>query len=209
MARKTQTMKTQEKTQVEVETVVESDKEVEQETEVQDVDLQDAEENTKKEKSRLITRDMLNDEFSDLLQLIETEITKMREGNEKGVKGVKFLRTVSKRLRVLNTHANRVAKTKRKANPNKSSTSGFLKQVKISSEMQSFTGWKTNDTHSRVDVTKFICNYIREHNLQNPSDRREIRPDQALSKLLRYDTATETSPLTYYKIQTYIKPHFI
>jgi chromatin remodeling complex protein RSC6 len=209
MTRKTQTMKTQ----VQVETVVEptvEEETVEEETVVENEPTEETtEETTKKEKSRLITRDMLNDEFSELLQLIETEITKMREGNEKGVKGVRFLRTVSKRLRVLNTHSNRVAKTKRKANPNKSSTSGFLKQVKISSELQTFTGWKTNDLHSRVDVTKFICNYIREHNLQNPSNRREILPDQALSKLLRYDTKTELNPLTYPKIQTHIKPHFI
>jgi chromatin remodeling complex protein RSC6 len=195
MSRKTQEMKSQ----VVAQPVVEESSENKDETT----------EETKKEKSRLITRDMLNDEFIELFELIETEITKMREGNEKGVKGVKFLRTISKKLRILNTHSNRVSKTKRKTNPNKSSTSGFLKPVNISSEMQEFTGWKKEDLHSRVDVTRFICKYIRENNLQNPSDRRQIRPDQTLSKLLRYDTKTEISPLTYYKIQTYIKHHFI
>lgn len=198
MARKTQEMKTQVAQPV-------AQPVVEQSSENKDETLQE----TKKEKSRVITRDMLNDEFSELFQLIETEITKMREGNEKGVKGVRFLRTVSKKLRILNTHSNRVSKTKRKVNSDKSSKSGFLKPVNISDEMQIFTGWKKDDLHSRVDVTRFICNYIRENNLQNPADRRQIQPDQPLSKLLRYDTQIETFPLTYYKIQTYIKHHFI
>jgi chromatin remodeling complex protein RSC6 len=160
--------------------------------------------------SRLITRDMLNDEFKDLLQTIEVEITKLREGTEKA-KGVKFLRTVAKRIRVLNTHANKVSNRKKGTTTTRkvNTTSGFLKPVKLSDELNRFTGWSSSELHSRVDVTKFICNYIRENNLQNPSDRREIRVDSKLSTLLNYDPKTETTPLTYYRIQSYIKHHFI
>ena len=74
--------------------------------------------------------------------------------------------------------------------------------------MAQFTGWNQKDLKSRVDVTKYICNYIKDNDLQNPSDRRQILADSKLSKLLKYDSKT-SDPLTYYKIQTYMKPHFL
>jgi upstream activation factor subunit UAF30 len=85
--------------------------------------------------------------------------------------------------------------------------SGFLKKVPISKEMAKFTGWDSSELKSRVDVTKSLCNYIRENNLQNPKDRRQILPDVKLTKLLNIKKGDP--PLTYYRIQSCIKPHFI
>jgi chromatin remodeling complex protein RSC6 len=96
-------------------------------------------------------------------------------------------------------------KSTRKNNTN----SGFLKPVKISKEMAKFTGWEANELRSRVDVTKMICDYIKKNNLQNPSDRRQIMADTKLSKLLNYDSKKDTEPLTYYRIQSFMKPHFV
>ena len=81
--------------------------------------------------------------------------------------------------------------------------------MKISKEMAKFTGWNPTELKSRVDVTKYICKYIRDNNLQNPDDRRQIVADPKLSKLLEYDSKKEEKPLTYYRIQTFMKKHFI
>jgi chromatin remodeling complex protein RSC6 len=75
--------------------------------------------------------------------------------------------------------------------------------------MAKFTGWNPTDLVSRVDVTKFICNYIKEKDLQNPADRRQIVPDPSLGKLLNYDSKTAENPLTYFRMQSLMKDHFI
>ena len=115
-------------------------------------------------------------------------------------------------MKVLKNQSTRVIKQRNpslRKNVN-NNNSGFLKPVKISNEMAKFTGWNANELRSRVDVTKYLCNYIRENNLQNPKDRRQIIADAKLSKLLNYDNKKDNSePLTYYRIQSYIKPHFI
>ena len=81
-----------------------------------------------------------------------------------------------------------------------------MKPVEISSEMRKFTGWD-NEPKSRVQVTKYICDYIKKNDLQNPADRRQIRPNSQLKKLLRLKGAQE-NPLTYYSLQKHIQHHF-
>jgi chromatin remodeling complex protein RSC6 len=75
--------------------------------------------------------------------------------------------------------------------------------------MAKFTGWNADELKSRVDVTKYLCNYIKEKNLQNPKDRRQIIADTKLAKLLDYDNKKDTQPLTYFLIQSHLKKHFI
>jgi hypothetical protein len=62
-----------------------------------------------------------------------------------------------------------------------------------------FSG-STDKFKSRIDVTKFLCNYIKDNNLYNPENRREIRPDERLIKLLKYDPVIENT-LTYFFLQ--------
>ena len=135
----------------------------------------------------------------------------IRDGtNTKG--GIKFLRSVNKNIKVLRTKTLRVMKQK----PPKVKRLclivtiqilDFLKPVSISKEMSTFAGWKSDELHSRVDVTKYICNYIKENNLQKPEDKRQITPDAKLKKLLNY-TPKAGEPLKYYSLQTYLKQHF-
>jgi chromatin remodeling complex protein RSC6 len=133
----------------------------------------------------------------------------LREGDTKN-KGVKFLRTLNKRLKVLKNQSSRIIKDKRVyAKKGTNNNSGFLKPVKISTEMAKFTGWDKDELKSRVDVTKFLCDYIRNNNLQNPKDKRQILADGKLQKLLKYDPKKETEPLTYFKLQSSLKGHFI
>lgn len=157
---------------------------------------------------RVVTRETLEADFASLQKRIEDEIEKLRQSTEK-VKGVKFLRSVNKSVKILKSDSVRVLKIKPKTNRPRSTTSGFMKPVRISGEMATFTGWAADQLYSRVDVTKFICKYIRENKLQNQEDRRQIVCDEKLKALLLYDSATATDPLTYFRLQQYIQRHFI
>lgn len=75
------------------------------------------------------------------------------------------------------------------ASQNKSS--GFLKPFKISAEMREFAGWKEEELHSRVDVAKAICEYVKKNNLQKPENRKIILPDEKLDKLLKWNVESD------------------
>lgn len=155
------------------------------------------------------TRESVSEGFDELISLVDSQIESLRENQTKS-NGIKFLRSLNKRLKTLKNQASRIKQRNtsvKKSNPN--SNSGFLKPVKISADMAKFTGWSTSEPKSRVDVTKYLCNYIKEHNLQNPEDKRQIIPDAKLAKLIKFDSKKETEPLRYYSLQKYLKPHFI
>ena len=154
------------------------------------------------------TRDIVLQSFDEIIKSIETEMEGLREGDTKN-KGVKFLRTLNKRIKALKNQSSRIIKDKRVSAKGTNNNSGFLKPVKISTEMAKFTGWDKDELKSRVDVTKFLCDYIRNNNLQNPKDKRQILADGKLQKLLKYDPKKETEPLTYFKLQSSLKGHFI
>ena len=142
--------------------------------------------------------------FDDILSDLEKEIAKVKESK---THGIKFLRSVNKNIKSLRGKVTTVFKQKRKIKRTSTkSNSGFLKPVKVSKEMAKFSGWNPDELHSRVDVTKALCKYIKDNDLQDPSDRRIIKPDSNLSKLLDYKNKKE--PLTYFRIQSCLKEHF-
>lgn len=61
---------------------------------------------------------------------------------------------------------------------------------------------------SRIDITKFLCNYIKEKNLQNPENRTKIIPDVHLINLLKL-TPEEITNLKYSTLQKPIKNLFV
>jgi chromatin remodeling complex protein RSC6 len=170
---------------------------------------EDGGDNKEKKKRVAPTRDSVIATFDELISAIENEIEVLRDSSNKS-KGIKFLRTHGKRLKTLKAQAARII-SKRAPGQRKSGTntsSGFLKPVPISKEMSKFTGWDIKEPKSRVDVTKFLCNYIRQNNLQNEKDKRQILPDTKLCKLLNYDPKTSSQPLTYFHLQSLLKSHF-
>lgn len=178
------------------------------ETVAEDTTSDDSEQKSKKRS--VPTKESVSMEFDDIITSIETEISNIRDSKNKS-KGIKFLRTLNKKLKSLKTQTARIKhrNSSVKRDTTNNTNSGFLKPVKISTEMAKFTGWDVNELKSRVDVTKYLCNYIKENSLQNPKDRREIIADTKLAKLIKYDSKKETVPLTYYRLQTYLKNHFI
>lgn len=79
--------------------------------------------------------------------------------------------------------------------------SGLQKKMPVSAEMRAFAG--VDHELSRVDVTRLICEYIKEHDLQNPENKKEILLDAELKKLLKYDGTA----ITYPHIQKYLNHH--
>ena len=166
-----------------------------------------ADEEPAERKRPVVTRDDVEKSFDDLIKQLEDEIESVRQNDDKNKsKGVRFIRSVLKHVRQLRSDSLRVAskKNRRQSSNGNSGNSGFMKPVKISADMQKFTGLKEDQLVSRVDVTKSICNYVKEHNLQNQANRREFTPDQKLAKLLGTN-----APVTYYALQQHIQPHFI
>jgi upstream activation factor subunit UAF30 len=152
-----------------------------------------------------LEREELENYFDHYIKVLESELDQSRENKNRKV-NVRTWRLLLNEIRRLKTVSLRVMKKPKRRSEN--AQSGFMKPVHISQEMAEFAGWSTSDLKSRVDVTKYICNYIKEHNLQNPEDRRQIVADERLSKLLKHDASSDT-PLTYYLLQKKIQPHFL
>ena len=174
---------------------------------VSDVELEETQPIAK----RKYTIESVSSEFNECIQFIQTEIDQRRQNSvSKAKTGVKFLQSVNKKLRTLRTHSLRAMK-QRKNTRKGTAVSGFNKPVQISPELAKFTGWDIDEQHSRSDTTRFLCEYIKKNNLQNPQDRRQIRieKDLKLKKLLGYDCEKDDKPLTYPRLQIYLKQHYI
>lgn len=83
--------------------------------------------------------------------------------------------------------------------------SGFLKPTAISNELADFVGKPYGSEMARREVTLFLNQYIREHNLQNPQNGRIILADEKLRKLLKLEPTTE---LTYFNLQSHMTTLF-
>lgn len=156
-------------------------------------------------RAAVVDRESVFADADAIMNLISAEITAIRSGDKP--KGVRFLTGLNTKMLKLQKHSMRIAKGKAKRSTTGNNNSGFLKPVKISSDMDDFTGWNPDELHSRVDVTKYICKYIKDNDLQYPEDKRKIIPDAKLLKLL--DLKKDTDPIPYYAIQTHIKHHFV
>jgi chromatin remodeling complex protein RSC6 len=165
---------------------------------------------SKKSTRKSYSRDDIIKEFDDIVVSFETLIENIRTDSKKNTLGVAPIRSLKSKVLSLKKKAIKLIKPGKKESGLKKTTnvnSGFLKPVNISPEMAKFTGFDASVKYSRVDVTKFLCDYIKTHGLQNPTDRRQINLDPKLSKLLKYDSGK--APLTYFQLQSHLKHHFI
>lgn len=83
--------------------------------------------------------------------------------------------------------------------------SGFEKPTLITDELAVFFGKDKGTLMARTEVSKLIHEYVKANKLQNEENRRVIKPDQKLQKLLNIQAKDE---LTYFNLQKYLKPHF-
>jgi upstream activation factor subunit UAF30 len=97
---------------------------------------------------------------------------------------------------------NKKAKNKGNRQP-----SGFANPTRISKELCEFMDKPTDTKMARTDVTKYIIQYIKENNLQDPKNAKVIQPNKKLTTLLKIDSKSEV--LTYFNIQRHMNKHFI
>lgn len=120
---------------------------------------------------------------------------------------VKEVRTLQKSAARYLKEVQKKSKRKRQTQPNgvKRAPSGFAKPSLISNELCQFLGQPKGTEIARTEVTKFLTCYIKEHELQDPDNRRRIKPDKKLQKLLNNAANDE---VTYFNLQRYMKVHF-
>lgn len=142
-------------------------------------------------------------EYADgMVETIESEIARMQESKEKGVK---FLKSVRREVLVLRNRAPKLAKQK-KAKRQSNSNGGFTKQHTPSEELRKFLGLKKGETISQTEAANGIMVYInlnadekREkmlrwkhlntagRNLKNADNGQILELDATLKKLLGFD----------------------
>ena len=86
-----------------------------------------------------------------------------------------------------------------------SKPSGFAKPGYISPELCNFLGKPNGTEMARTDVTRFLTTYIKDHDLQNKENKKEIICDAALSGLLK---PNKDDIITYFNLQSYMKRHY-
>lgn len=161
-----------------------------------EVSEEDSNKLEKKRTRRQVTKETYYNDFETFFKLVETELSDKK--------------TLLKQIKQLKTDSYKLLKIRNmgedKKNKGDHSNSGFMKPVLISEDLASFIGVHNEQPITRVLITKKICQHIKEKDLQNPEDRREILPDQALKKLFNI-TEADKEPLTYYGIQKRIQKH--
>lgn len=98
----------------------------------------------------------------------------------------------------------RTRESKKSRKPRK--PSGFAKPCLVSDDLCEFLGKPKGTEMARTSVTKFVTDYIKDNNLQNPENKKEIICDQALKKIISLEPGE--GPLTYFNIQRFMKHHY-
>ena len=129
---------------------------------------------------------------------ILTELSENKAQVSQTIQKVRKLREQVQKI--LKANAKKIMKGGKKREP-----SGFAKPTKISKELAKFLNVEENVEMARTAVTKALTEYIRNHNLQDPKDKRNIMPDAKLKKLLK---ASPDEKVTYFNLQRFLKVHF-
>lgn len=83
--------------------------------------------------------------------------------------------------------------------------SGFVKPVKLSSDLSSLIGTQGDELISRSVVNKKINEYIKANDLQVPENKQTFVLDDKMANLFGLEKG---SVVHYFKMQTYLKNHY-
>ena len=169
-------------------------------------------------KRKKVSKESLVEDFNLIAVKLDEEILKFEEkkkSDKNKVVGIQFLKQLRKLHKNLLRDSIKILKIK-KLNRVVNENSGFKKPVRVSEDLCKFFSWDSSKLYSRTDVTRAVCKYIREFNLQDPTNKRIIKPDTKLTALLSYDPKTmpinvetnQPSPLYYYYLQKLLTQHF-
>jgi chromatin remodeling complex protein RSC6 len=120
-----------------------------------------------------------------------------------------IMKTLHSNLKVLEKESAREKKEFNKKVSKKKNVkkqlSGFAKASPISSGLADFLGLSHDSQIARTEVTSKVIAYVKEFNLQNPEDKKQIVPDAKLGALLQ----SGEDRVTFFNLQTYLKKHFL
>ena len=136
----------------------------------------------------------IDDKIGSLIDRATGHITELRS----------YLAELKDLRKVVNKELKKKKKTKRSVNSNRP-PSGFAKPAPLSDELCQFMGIPNGTLKARTEVTKFFCNYFKEHNLQNPEYKRTIIPNAEIKSILKLKEGDE---VTYFNLQKYLKVHY-
>ncbi len=184
-------------------------RDLQEEEEFNDTELENNEDETvddslsntssKRKKARKLQKEDFIPKWEYLFEQYAPELKNARKQPHQNVSLMKYLTTLK------NETYKFMKLRKRKQETGK--TSGFMKEVKISDELEEFIGkGLPNEPITRVFITQKLCNYIKQMDLQNPNDKRTIIPDEKLKRLFDIKD-TEKEKLTYYSMQQKIQRH--
>jgi len=151
-------------------------------------------------------------------EVVSTELTPTEEKESENlvqvlVDKISSLTTLNKEIQVVLKQVARdydklkkiVDKIQKKRENARKSPSGFAKPNKISDELCDFIGVPRGTEKSRTDITRYINTYVKEHNLNKPTNRRVILPDEKLKAILNVKEGEE---VTFFILQRLISHHF-
>ena len=89
--------------------------------------------------------------------------------------------------------------------------SGFSKPVKVSNVILSILGKKDDELASRTEITKFLCNYIKDNKLQDTNNRSVFIPDTKLAPLFATTPpgVDKNAPITFFSMHKYLQSHYL
>ena len=105
----------------------------------------------------------------------------------------------SKKKKILKLQKKAEIKKKRKP-------SGFAKPLNVTNDLCNFMGKNKGSKIARTEVTQYLIKYIKDNNLQNNENKKNIIPDKRLKRLLKLKNKDE---LTYFNLQKYMNVHYI
>jgi hypothetical protein len=90
---------------------------------------------------RDVSRETVDADFDALVEELSARLGSI-SAEDKKTGSAKFLRTIIKRVKTLKSDVSRIAKQRTRGTRQSNTSSGFMKPVKISGDMASFTGWQ-------------------------------------------------------------------
>lgn len=142
-----------------------------------------------------------NQTVTERIQALQTAIGLFTTNVRKELASIQ--KEYSKEKRILERQAQ--AAQKKKKSGGHTTVSGIAKPGYISPELCKFIGKDVGTEMARTEVIKHVNQYIKSNNLQDSKNKRIIRPDSKLQSLLNTKKSDE---VTYFNLQTYMKPHY-
>jgi len=152
------------------------------------------------------TNDFVGEErFDTILSAVETQLKVFKE-IQKSVKELKKDYTKEKKAFIKNSKKKKVVDPDAAVKQN-----GFSKPLNISTDLKNFLEIPMDSMMSRTQVTKAIANFIRDNDLLNVDNRREINiwKESTHGDLLRNLLQPSSGDvITWFNLQKYLAKHY-